>query len=61
MLRPDLFVDDSISTVYIAEAKGAPKAKDDPLEIGVFDETNLPDEIAFDHRSILDDYFKSIS
>ena len=48
----------SISTVYIAKAKGIPKAKDDALEIGIFDETNLPDEMAFDHRSILSDYFK---
>lgn len=49
----------SISTIYIAKAKGMPKAKDDALEIGIFNEKNLPDEIAFDHRSILDDYFRS--
>jgi len=48
----------SISTVYIAKAKGAPKAKDDALEIGIFGESNLPDEIAFDHRLILKDYFR---
>ena len=51
----------SISTVYIAKGKGTLKAKDDALEIGIFNESNLPDEIAFDHRSILKDYFKSIS
>ncbi len=50
----------SISTVYIAKAKGIPKAKDDALEIGIFNETNLPDEIVFDHRSILKDYFKEV-
>ena len=50
----------SISTVYIAKGKGQPKAKDDALEIGIFNESNLPDEIAFDHRAILSDYFKSI-
>jgi ADP-ribose pyrophosphatase YjhB (NUDIX family) len=49
----------SISTVYIAKGKGKPKAKDDALEIGIFDESTLPDEIAFDHRLILKDYFKS--
>ena len=49
----------SISTVYIAKAKGAPQAKDDAIEIGVFNESNLPAEIAFDHRSILNDYFIS--
>ena len=48
----------SISTVYIAKAKGVPKAKDDALEIGIFDESNLPDKIAFDHRLILKDYFR---
>ena len=48
----------SISTVYIAKAKEIPKAKDDALEIGIFNETNLPDNIAFDHRVILKDYFK---
>jgi len=48
----------SISTVYIAKANGVPKAKDDALEIGVFDESNLPDEIVFDHRLILKDYFR---
>jgi len=48
----------SISTVYIAKAKGKPKAKDDALEIGIFNESNLPDEIAFDHGSILNDYFR---
>ena len=48
----------SISTVYIAKAKGRPQAKDDAIEIGIFNESNLPEEIAFDHRSILEDYFK---
>ena len=48
----------SISTVYIAKGKGIPQAKDDALEIGIFNESNLPDEIAFDHRSILKDYFR---
>ena len=50
----------SISTVYIAKGKGIPKAKDDAVEIGVFTQSNLPDEIAFDHRSILHDYFKQV-
>ena len=48
----------TISTVYIAKAKGTPKASDDALEIAIFNESNLPDEIAFDHCSILKDYFK---
>ncbi|HXX35944.1 MAG TPA: NUDIX hydrolase [Thermodesulfobacteriota bacterium] len=48
----------SISTVYIAKAEGIPQAEDDAAEIGIFSESNLPDQIAFDHRSILKDYFK---
>ena len=32
--------------------------KGDAMEMGIFNESNLPDEIAFDHRSILSDYFK---
>jgi len=50
----------SISTVYIAKAQGKPQAKDDALEIQIFNESTLPDDIAFDHRSILSDYFKQI-
>ena len=48
----------TITTVYIARAKGIPQAKDDALEIGIFGQSNLPDEIAFDHREILNDYFR---
>jgi ADP-ribose pyrophosphatase YjhB (NUDIX family) len=49
----------SISTVFVAKAEGTPVAADDAIEIGVFDRSNLPQEIAFDHRSILEDYFNS--
>ena len=49
----------SISTVYIAKAEGTPQARDDAEDIGIFNETNLPDAIAFDHHFILKDYFKS--
>jgi hypothetical protein len=28
------------------------------MEIGIFNESNLPDEIAFDHHAILKDYFR---
>jgi len=50
----------SISTVFIAKAKGIPKAKDDAFEIGIFNASNLPEEIAFDHREILRDYFSLV-
>ncbi len=50
----------TISTVYISKGKGIPEPKDDANEIGIFTESNLPNEIAFDHRSILRDYFKRV-
>jgi len=50
----------TVSTVYIAKGKGIPQAKDDALEIGIFNESSLPEDIAFDHRWILKDYFKLI-
>lgn len=48
----------TISTVYIAEAKGEPKAADDAAEIGIFNKDNLPKPIVFDHKEILRDYFE---
>ncbi len=48
----------SISTVYIAKAHGKPEARDDAIDIGIFNESTLPEELAFDHRSIIEDYFK---
>lgn len=47
----------TISTVFIATAKGKAKAGDDAKDIGIFKKEELPDNIAFDHRKILDDYF----
>mgnify|MGYP001571642210 FL=1 len=48
----------NISMVFIAKAKGIPKATDDAEKIGLFNKNNLPDELAFDHTIILSDYFK---
>jgi len=48
----------SISTVYTAEAEGTPKAQDDAKEIGIFTEEEISFPLAFDHRKILDDYFR---
>lgn len=49
----------TITTVYVAKAKANPEAGDDAAAVGVFTESNLPAEIAFDHRLILRDYFRS--
>ncbi len=47
----------TITTVYIARAEGTPRAGDDAGEVGVFTRDTLPEDIAFDHRDILEDYF----
>lgn len=47
----------TVSTIFIATATGIPKAADDAKEIGVFTRETLPQDIAFDHRQILEDYF----
>ena len=47
----------TITSVYIATASGKAKAADDAEEIGIFTKYNLPEQIAFDHRDIIRDYF----
>lgn len=50
----------TISTIFIAEAEGVPLGADDAEEARVFDGPgSLPDAIAFDHRNILEDFFKN--
>jgi 8-oxo-dGTP diphosphatase len=46
----------TVSTVFIAKARGVPAGADDALEAGVFPIDNLPGPIAFDHAAILGDY-----
>jgi ADP-ribose pyrophosphatase YjhB (NUDIX family) len=50
----------TITTVFIATAKGTPDAADDALEIGIFQKDNIPQPLAFDHSNILIDYFNNI-
>ena len=50
----------TISTVFIAKANGTPRASDDAADIGIFTKDSLPQDIAFDHRKILGDYFITI-
>jgi 8-oxo-dGTP diphosphatase len=44
------------SAVYIAEARGDPKAADDAANVQAFALDALPDELVFDHALILADY-----
>ena len=53
----------SISVVFVARSrgKGRPAASDDALEVGIFDGDSLPEELAFDHSRILEDYFEHLA
>ncbi|MCX8123319.1 MAG: NUDIX hydrolase [Spirochaetes bacterium] len=46
----------TITTVYIAKAKGTPQANDDAKEAKIFSIDDLPQPIAFDHALIIEDY-----
>ncbi len=48
----------TVTTVFIANAKGTPKAADDAKNLGVYKKENLPGVIVFDHENILSDYFR---
>lgn len=48
----------TITTVFIAKGEGVLKADDDAEDAGVFKKHRLPSPMAFDHKKILDDYFK---
>jgi len=46
----------TITTVFTASSQGTPVAADDAKDAGLFSIDRLPDNIAFDHASILMDY-----
>ena len=45
----------TVSAVYVAEARGEPRAADDARHLALFDPDEAP-ALAFDHARILDDY-----
>lgn len=49
----------TVTMVFTAVGKGAPKAADDALHLEVFPADRLPPQIAFDHARILADYLAS--
>lgn len=51
----------TITTVYIAKSEGTLKADDDAKECGIFNKSNIPEPIVFDHKDILMDYFNKLS
>ena len=48
----------TITVVFEAFAAGNPLAADDAIEIGIFNQENLPHPLAFDHARIIDDFFR---
>ncbi len=48
----------TVTTMFIATASGIPRAADDAKDIGIFTRDKLPEDIAFDHRKVLEDYFE---
>jgi 8-oxo-dGTP diphosphatase len=48
----------NISTVFVAQAYGTPRAADDARSLAIFRPADLPRALAFDHGQILADYLK---
>lgn len=46
----------TVTTVFVAKATGTALAGDDAKEAEIFRRDYLPEQIAFDHRDILNDY-----
>ncbi len=48
----------TITTVYVAQGEGNPRAADDARRLAIFAPAVLPPALAFDHAQILADYLK---
>ena len=46
----------TVTAVYVAEATGMPMAADDAKNFGLYTFDNLPEQLAFDHAQVLEDY-----
>jgi 8-oxo-dGTP diphosphatase len=49
----------TVSVVFVATASGEPRGGDDASAAEAFDPTDLPADIAFDHRQIIQDYLSN--
>ena len=49
----------TISTVFIATASGKPKGRDDAISAKIFSRDEIPLNLAFDHKKIIEDYFNN--
>lgn len=48
----------TISIIFQGEGKGIPKAGDDARELCLFDIDKIPDNLAFDHNKIIQDFLE---
>jgi 8-oxo-dGTP diphosphatase len=48
----------TVSTVFLGRATGQPRGADDAARAEIFTRDALPEKIVFDHRQILEDYFR---
>ena len=48
----------TVTAVYVAEARGLPRADDDAKAAVVVDVKQLPSPLAFDHGKVLEDYLR---
>jgi len=48
----------NISTVYVAKGSGLPQAGDDAAKASLFQPDNLPHNLCFDHKQIIQDYLE---
>ncbi|CAG1769735.1 ADP-ribose pyrophosphatase [uncultured bacterium] len=46
----------TVTAVYVAEATGMPTAADDAKNFGIYSFDNLPEQLAFDHAQVIEDY-----
>jgi 8-oxo-dGTP diphosphatase len=47
----------TLTVVYLADASGEPRGGDDAADARTFRESELPSALAFDHATVLADYF----
>jgi len=48
----------TVTTVFIAQSQGKPKAADDAKAMDIFNKNTMPHPIVFDHEKIIGDYFR---
>ena len=47
----------TVTVMFVATASGTPKAGDDAAKAVIFTRDTLPENIVFDHKQVLEDYF----